>query len=120
MRLVLEEPPVRIRTLTLTAEPRLSWCQSASRRMKVKEEPRAEVRVRERRTKRRHPPWRLSADIKAHRSKKHACLKARPMPIWGVNPIDRATLMITNRRTTLGVLAVLLTIGSCVSVSANG
>ena len=28
--------------------------------------------------------------------------------------------MITNRRTTLGVLAVLLTIGSCVSVSANG
>ena len=43
------------------------------------------------------------------------------MPIWGVGPIARADeLMIANRRNTAVVLAVLITVASAWSVSANG
>jgi long-chain fatty acid transport protein len=42
------------------------------------------------------------------------------MPIWGANPIAQAELMITNRRSTSGVLAVLVAAGSALSASANG
>jgi long-chain fatty acid transport protein len=42
------------------------------------------------------------------------------MPIWGVNPIARAELMITNGRNTSSLLAVLFATGSALSASANG
>ena len=54
--------------------------------------------------------------------KKLACLSALSMPIWGVSPtaVRADELMIMHRRHTSGVLAVLVSGASALSVSANG
>ena len=53
--------------------------------------------------------------------KKLACLSARSMPIWDANPNARADeLMITNRRNTSAVVAVLVSGVLVLSVSADG
>ena len=60
--------------------------------------------------------------LRIRRGKKLACLSALSMPIWGVSPtVVRADeLMIMHRRHTSGVLAVLVSGASALSVSANG
>jgi long-chain fatty acid transport protein len=60
--------------------------------------------------------------LQIRRGKKLACLSVLSMPIWGVSPkIVRADeLMITHWRHASGVLVVLLSGVSALSVSANG